>query len=81
MDIPGRAAEYLISRGIKPGDYVIVKLVEGVVFRGILLPRPEIYASSSLIVVKLENGYNVGLDLGEDRVDRKNYYRRKGKTG
>jgi glutamyl-tRNA(Gln) amidotransferase subunit D len=61
----GRAADYLISKGIKPGDYVIVKLVEGVVFRGILLPRPEIYASSSLIVVKLENGYNVGLDLAK----------------
>ena len=44
----------------KPGDRVIV-LTESEQFEGVLMPRPEIL-DKEVTVVKLDNGYNIGID-------------------
>jgi glutamyl-tRNA(Gln) amidotransferase subunit D len=59
----GKLADLLRTLGVNPGDRVLLKLKDGTVFRGLLMPRPELYSSSSILVVKLENGYNVGVDV------------------
>ncbi|MEM1528634.1 MAG: Glu-tRNA(Gln) amidotransferase subunit GatD [Desulfurococcaceae archaeon] len=59
----GNAASYLISKGAEPGDRVILKLRDGTILQGLLMPRPQLYSSSSVIIVKLDNGYNVGIRL------------------
>lgn len=61
----GSAAIHLRSRGLEPGDRIVVKLKDGTILRGLLMPRPQLYESSTTIVVKLENGYNVGLDFSK----------------
>lgn len=59
----GAIAEYLNSRGIKPGDRVVVKLKDDTILRGIVLSRPQLYPSESVLVIKLSNGYNIGLSI------------------
>lgn len=59
----GEAASFLSNKGIKPGDRVIVKLKDGTVLSGLLLPRPQLYSSDSIIIVKLSNGYNIGISV------------------
>ncbi|MEM4663773.1 MAG: Glu-tRNA(Gln) amidotransferase subunit GatD [Desulfurococcaceae archaeon] len=59
----GSLATYLHSRGLEPGDKVFVKLKDGTILKGLLMPRPQLYESSSIIVLKLENGYNIGVDF------------------
>jgi len=49
----------LKSKGIKDGDKVRITKRKGV-YEGILLPRIELGDSSSF-VIKLENGYNIGI--------------------
>ena len=61
----GNAASYLLSKGVQPGDAIIVKLKDGSILRGYLMPRPQLYGSDSIIVVKLDNGYNVGIDISK----------------
>jgi len=61
----GLVAEFLASRSIKPGDIVTVVLKDNTTLRGVLMPRPTIYSASQVIIIKLENGYNIGI-----RVDR-----------
>lgn len=63
----GEVANFLFSKGAEPGDKVVVRLKDGSVLRGLLMPRPQLYGSSSIIVVKLDNGYNVGISL--DKVE------------
>lgn len=50
--------------GIGAGDEVEVKLRDSI-YRGILLPRPLIGGDPGSLVIKLENGYNVGLKWTE----------------
>ncbi len=50
-------------RGITPGDRVKVA-VNGMTFEGILMPRPE-FGDNGTLVLKLPNGYNVGMHLGK----------------
>jgi glutamyl-tRNA(Gln) amidotransferase subunit D len=59
----GPLAELLASRNIKPGDLVAVTLKDGAVLRGLLMPRPELYSEQQVLVIKLENGYNIGIKL------------------
>ncbi|MCC6024865.1 MAG: Glu-tRNA(Gln) amidotransferase subunit GatD [Desulfurococcaceae archaeon] len=59
----GPLAELLASRNIKPGDLVAVTLKEGTLLRGLLMPRPELYSEQQVLVIKLENGYNIGIKL------------------
>lgn len=61
----GLVAELLASRGIKPGDIVTLVLKDNTILHGILMPRPVIYSTSQAIIIKLENGYNIGV-----RVDK-----------
>lgn len=58
-----RAAHLLQSKGLEPGDRVLIRLRDGDILRGILMPRPQLYENSSLVVVKLENGYNIGVHV------------------
>ena len=59
----GPLAELLASRNIKPGDLVAVTLKDGTLLRGLLMPRPELYSEQQVLVIKLENGYNIGIKL------------------
>ncbi len=66
----GFVASLLKSLSIEPGDYVRVTRPDGLVVEGVLMPR---YGGSSepIIVLKLRNGYNVGVRLtGREVVER-----------
>ncbi|MGC9209942.1 MAG: Glu-tRNA(Gln) amidotransferase subunit GatD [Acidilobus sp.] len=69
----GEVARRLAAVGAEPGDIVEVRRDDGSTFRGMLLPRSE-FSGEDVVVVKLDNGYNVGVRLGprsEVRVLRK----------
>ena len=51
----------LEQKGIKLFDKVLIKW-NGTSIRGILLPRPQ-YGDPNVLVIKLENGYNIGIDI------------------
>jgi len=51
--------EFIFCMEPKPGDVVEVETGTEII-SGILMPRPEILASD-IIVIKLENGYNIGI--------------------
>mgnify|MGYP001626165519 CR=1 FL=1 len=55
-----RVRELLESNGVKVFDLVSVQLKDGINLRGIILPRPSTGERDAL-VLKLENGYNVGI--------------------
>jgi glutamyl-tRNA(Gln) amidotransferase subunit D len=52
--------EMLESRGITAGDTVEVKIEDERSIRGILMPHHE-FSADNVIIVKLPNGYNVGI--------------------
>ncbi len=54
---------------IEPGDYVEVITSKGSM-RGILLPKAK-YEDENIVVIKLDNGYNVGLIAKEIKLIRK----------
>ncbi|NPA05149.1 MAG: Glu-tRNA(Gln) amidotransferase subunit GatD [Crenarchaeota archaeon] len=56
----GPAAELVKEAGAKPGDLVEVSRPDGTRYRGVLMPR---YALSGkpILVIKLDNGYNIGV--------------------
>jgi len=53
--------ELLASKDIKIYDEVLIEW-KGLKLRGIILPKP-VYGDPSILIVKLDNGYNVGLDI------------------
>ena len=53
--------------GFKPGDRVRVRLRENVL-EGIVMPKTE-FSSPSTLIIKLPNGYNVGIDLEKAEVE------------
>ena len=55
----------LENAGLSAGDVVEVEK-GGRKFSGILLPRPLIGGDPNSIVIKLENGYNIGISWGHD---------------
>ncbi|GIU72655.1 MAG: glutamyl-tRNA(Gln) amidotransferase subunit D [Candidatus Nitrosocaldaceae archaeon] len=57
----GKALELLDRCNAKVGDQVKIKL-DDKSFEGILMPRYE-FADDKHIVIKLSNGYNVGIDI------------------
>ena len=61
----GNVARALQLVGAQPGDLVEVRRGDGAVFRGLLLPRDE-FSAPDIVVLKLDNGYNVGVRLGDD---------------
>ncbi|MFQ5920548.1 MAG: Glu-tRNA(Gln) amidotransferase subunit GatD [Nitrososphaerales archaeon] len=60
----GRALSLLSSQKISVGDTVSVKTAAAEEYSGILMPRYEL-ADDSHIVLKLKNGYNVGIEAGK----------------
>ena len=66
----GEAAEVLRRAGVKPGDVVRVRRGDGREFSGVLMPRYSLTAGP-YIVLKLSNGYNVGVRVdGSTVVER-----------
>lgn len=45
---------------IAPGDKILVKKKEEV-YEGLLMPKPEVGGDANSIVIKLANGYNIGI--------------------
>ncbi len=54
---------------IEEGDYVEVITDKGT-FKGVLLPKPK-FSKDEIVIIKLENGYNVGLIPKEVRLIKK----------
>ena len=50
------------ASSIKPGERVRVKTRRGLVVEGIVMPRYELYGGDC-ITIKLDNGYNVGVEV------------------
>jgi len=62
--------EKLNSIGAKIGVTIIVEQ-NGKTFTGMLMPRSQIGSDSNHIVIKLENGYNLGIRVSRDTVIKK----------
>ncbi len=61
LSYSGRARELLESAGAK--DYDLLRVTAGRrIYEGILMPRPEILDDLH-VVLKMSNGYNVGIDV------------------
>lgn len=61
MSDKGKTQVSLRSKGIEPGDVVEITSADGRVVRGILMPHHE-FSGENIVTVKLDNGYNVGVD-------------------
>ncbi|NPA75471.1 MAG: Glu-tRNA(Gln) amidotransferase subunit GatD [Euryarchaeota archaeon] len=59
----------------EPGDYVEVQTKKGV-FRGVLLPTSQ-FSDRNVVLLKLDNGYNVGIVPDQIRVLRKGTQKKK----
>ncbi len=58
----------LFEKGVKPGDRIRLKR-SNVVVEGILLPREEVdFGDGDTLVIKLDNGYNVGFRLEDGEI-------------
>ncbi|MCX8173353.1 MAG: Glu-tRNA(Gln) amidotransferase subunit GatD [Thermoplasmata archaeon] len=53
--------EFLKQKGLEPGDVVKIDTITGTV-QGILMPHHE-FSDEGVLVVKLKNGYNIGLAI------------------
>ena len=58
----GDSLEFLKANQISVGDSV--RILAGITFSGIIMPRYE-HSDDKHIVLKLENGYNIGLEIME----------------
>lgn len=62
----GRVKELLSSAGVEVGDEIrIVK--DGFIYEGVLVPRIE-YGDDEHVVIKLRNGYNVGVRVTSGKI-------------
>lgn len=61
----GLALEKLREAGARPGDLIEIKRPGAPVIRGFLMPRYEL-EEKPIIVVKLPNGYNIGVRVTSD---------------
>ena len=66
----GAVAEVLQRAGVKPGDVVRIRRGDGAEFEGVLMPRYSL-SPGPYIVVKLRNGYNVGVRVDGSTVIEK----------
>ncbi|RLF49211.1 MAG: Glu-tRNA(Gln) amidotransferase GatDE subunit D [Thermoplasmata archaeon] len=58
------AMERMRAAGADIGDYVEIKRKDGV-FKGILMPHHE-FSADNIVIIKLDNGYNIGVMVDED---------------
>ncbi|PLJ77039.1 Glu-tRNA(Gln) amidotransferase subunit GatD [Infirmifilum sp. SLHALR2] len=73
-----RVSELLASAGAGIFDVVLVRLKDGVTFRGIVLPRPQV-GEQDFLVLKLDNGYNIG--IAADRITEVKLIETSGRVG
>jgi len=66
----GIVAEKLREAGVEPGDVVEVVRGDGARFRGVVMTRYSL-SSEPFLVLKLDNGYNVGVRVDESTVIRR----------
>ena len=64
-DYKGKASELLIENDIKIGQSINIHTNNGK-YSGILLPRYELFDDNH-VVIKLRNGYNIGINLTKIR--------------
>ena len=55
-------SKFLSKYKVSIGDYVKIKLVDGREFSGIIMPK-HMYSKEDVLVIKLDNGYNIGIKL------------------
>lgn len=68
MPYSERLERVLTDKGIKPGDRVRLKRSD-IVIEGILLPREEVdFGDGDALLIKLDNGYNVGFKLDDGEI-------------
>ena len=65
----GNSLKFLKANRIAVGDYV--KIVADITYSGIIMPRYE-HSDDKHIVLKLKNGYNIGLEIAEIEKIEKN---------
>lgn len=56
--------EILSRWGAKPGDLIRIRR-KGEEFTGVLMPAHD-FSGDDIVVIKLENGYNIGIEVDED---------------
>ncbi|MEM1675073.1 MAG: Glu-tRNA(Gln) amidotransferase subunit GatD [Desulfurococcaceae archaeon] len=61
----GLIADILREKNISIGDRIVIKK-NNVVYTGLLMPRSELYSDKPIIVIKLDNGYNIGIRIDEN---------------
>jgi len=59
----GRAEKLLKKFNISVGDKIRVSKKDKTTYEGYLLPRGEIGRDDSFILIKLKNGYNLGINI------------------
>jgi glutamyl-tRNA(Gln) amidotransferase subunit D len=67
MNYQGLARKFLESQGIAVGDHILIKK-DDLEYRGMLLNRVE-DADDQHIVLKLDNGYNMGVNITEAQIE------------
>ena len=67
VEYKGLPARLIGEAGANPGDRIRLRLPDGRIFEGLLMPR---YSTSGddIIVVKLGNGYNIGIRVVEGAI-------------
>ncbi len=63
----GIVAEKLARIGAEVGDRIVIRK-KNIVIEGVLMPRQELYSDRPIVVVKLDNGYNIGVRVDENTV-------------
>jgi len=61
----GKIAELLKSLGLDVGDRIKIERGDRI-FEGVLMPREKLYGDRPIIVVKLDNGYNIGVRIDDN---------------
>ncbi len=64
-----RVRRLLAGSGASVFDRVLVETSDGVKLEGIVMPRPEV-GDPDVLVIKMENGYNVGIHVSRIRLLR-----------
>ncbi len=55
-------------KGVKEGDRIVLEK-RGRRFEGVLMPRTEL-GNDKHVVIKLDNGYNIGIDVVGTRIKK-----------
>lgn len=75
----GIARELLLKANVSIGDRIRI-IRKDRVYEGILMPRESLYGDKPFIVIKLDNGYNIGVKIDLDTIVEKVLIRRKAKA-